>query len=177
MHAVRSPTAAGRTRLSALLLCLALTGAWLLNSVRADSVSTAQLMVVTDNGAILAQITMPEGARWCLGWNHSVRHFTVLDCYHHRAGNMELERSHQPDFAAGLGYTEGRGELISDGEGGYWIENINEPVPGNRYVLRVGSQQVDHRLLWQRDGEAYRLSLSERAAGERVTLQLIKLDS
>lgn len=177
MRVLRSPTAAGRTRLSALLLCVALAGAWLLDHARADSVSEAQLMVVAESGAILAQITMPEGARWCLGWNHSVRHFTVLDCYRHRAGNMELERSHQPDFAAGLGYTEGRGELVSDGEGGYWIENINEPVPGNHYVLRVGSPQVDHRLLWQRDGKAYRLSLSERAAGERVTLQLTKLDS
>src|SRR5690554_6884475 len=177
MYAVRRPTAAGRTRLSVLLLCLALASASILDSARANSVSDAQLVVITDKGAILAQITMPEGARWCLGWNHSVRHFTVLDCYHHRAGNMELERSHQPDFAAGLGYTEGRGELVSDGEGGYWIENINEPVPGNRYVLRVGSPQVDHRLLWQRGGKAYRLSLSERAAGERVTLQLTKLDS
>ncbi|NLC21585.1 MAG: DUF1850 domain-containing protein [Halomonadaceae bacterium] len=177
MHAVRSPTAAGRTRLSALLFCIVFTGAWLLNSARAESISDAQLVVTSDNGAILAQIAMPEGARWCLGWNHSVRHFTVLDCYRHRAGNMELERSHQPDFAAGLGYTEGRGELASDGQGGYWIENINEPVPGNHYVLRVGSRQVDHRLLWQRDGKACRLSLSERAAGERVTLQLTKLDS
>jgi|SRR5690554_898670 len=177
MHAVRSPTAAGRTRLSALLFCLALAGVWIPDRARADSASDAYLVVTSDNGATLAQIAMPEGARWCLGWNHSVRHFTVLDCYRHRAGNMELERSHQPDFAAGLGYTEGRGELVSDGEGGYWIENINEPVPGNHYVLRVGSPQVDHRLLWQRGGKAYRLSLSERAAGERVILQLTKLDS
>ncbi|KAA0013276.1 DUF1850 domain-containing protein [Billgrantia pellis] len=112
--------------------------------------------------------------RWCLGWNHSVKKFPVLDCYRYQEGRMVLERSHQPDFAAGLGHTLGRGVQVSDGQGGYWIEDIDEPVPGDRYTLRVGSPIVDHRLLWQAEGNEHRVSLSELAAGERVTLQLRK---
>lgn len=81
---------------------------------------------------------------------------------------MILERSHQPDFAAGLGHIPGRGTQKSDGKGGYWIENINEPVPGNRYLLRVGSASVDHRIIWNDSV----ISLSNSAAGERVTIQL-----
>lgn len=79
-----------------------------------------------------------------------------------------LERSHQPDFAAGLGHIPGRGVQVSDGEGGYWIEDIDEPVPGNRYLLRVGSKDVNHRIVWHDKVT----SLSASVAGERVTIQL-----
>ena len=81
---------------------------------------------------------------------------------------MLLHSSHQPDFAAGLGYLEGRGTLSSDDRGGYLITDINEPVPGNALTLRVGSPAVNHRLV--HDGEE--ISLSEIAAGRRVTLRL-----
>ncbi|SDN42466.1 DUF1850 domain-containing protein [Vreelandella arcis] len=130
------------------------------------------LVVTNEQGEQLFQTAMPEGARWCMQWHHSVEKFAVLDCYRNHAGDMLLERSHQPDFAAGLGHIYGRGEQVSDGQGGYWIEHIDEPVPGNQYVLRVGSPAVDHRLVWQRDGETQSFSLSRRAAGERVTLHL-----
>ncbi|WP_346795649.1 DUF1850 domain-containing protein [Halomonas sp. Bachu 37] len=139
---------------------------------------TASHLVVTDeHGERLVALAMPPGARWCVGWNHSVKGFPVHDCYRNVAGDMVLERSHQPDFAAGLGHIYGRGEQLSDGRGGYWIEHIDEPVPGNRYVLRVGSKEVDHRLLWQEDGTSRVHSLSAEAAGQRVTLQLIKPDN
>ncbi|KPQ20253.1 MULTISPECIES: DUF1850 domain-containing protein [unclassified Halomonas] len=151
------------------LTCSPLAGA---ESSSAPANASAYLLVTDEQGEPLFQTAMPEGARWCLQWHHSVKKFAVLDCYRNHAGVMELERSHQPDFAAGLGHTQGRGEQLSDGEGGYWIEGIDEPVPGNRYALRVGALAVDHRLVWQRDGEAKSFSLSRRAAGERVTLQL-----
>lgn len=132
----------------------------------------AVLEVISDEDESLVSIPILEGERWCLGWNHSVAGFPVLDCYRHVDGEMWLERSHQPDFAAGLGHVEGRGVQVSDGQGGYWIESIDEPVPGNRYVLRVGSKEVDHRLLWHDDSGERQVSLSAMAAGERVTLQL-----
>ena len=128
----------------------------------------SRLEVLDDRGQALVTLPMPEGERWCLEWNHSVTGVRVQDCYRHRHGKMVLERSHQPDFAAGLGHVPGRGRQVSDGQGGYWIEEIDEPVPGNRYRLRVGSEKVDHRLLH----EGRRISLSERAAGERVTIRL-----
>lgn len=141
-----------------------------------DSTPEAQLAVLDAAGETLAKIPLESGMRWCLGWNHSVKKFPVLDCYRYHQGRMVLERSHQPDFAAGLGHSPGRGEQVSDGQGGYWIENIDEPVPNDRYVLRVGSPAVDHRLLWQAQGAEHEVSLSEMAAGERVTLQLRKPD-
>ncbi|AMD00307.1 hypothetical protein LOKO_03613 [Halomonas chromatireducens] len=167
---VRQAMASGRTTLSALML-------WALWFGPAVAAGGQWLEVRSVEDELLLRVPMPEGDRWCLGWNHSVRHFPVLDCYRHHQGRMELERSHQPDFAAGLGHSQGRGEQVSDGKGGYWIENIHEPVPGNRYVLRVGSPEVDHRLVWQRDGETNRISLSDIAAGQRVTIQLNMLDN
>lgn len=131
-----------------------------------------RLAVVTDQGDILVDAAVPPEGRWCIKWQHSVEHFTVLDCYRNVAGTMQLERSHQPDFAAGLGHIFGRGVQVSDGEGGYWINDINEPVAHNRYVLRVGSRAVNHRVVWP-DGEHPTVSLSENAAGQRVTLQLL----
>ncbi|MFY0989842.1 DUF1850 domain-containing protein [Halomonas sp. C05BenzN] len=127
-----------------------------------------RLEVRGDDGRLIAALPMLEGEAWCLEWNHSVAGFPVLDCYRHRDGRMVLERSHLPDFAAGLDHIPGRGRQVSDGEGGYWIEEIDEPVPGNRYRLRVGSPEVNHRLLH----EGRRLSLSDQAAGERVTIHL-----
>ncbi|MBF8222018.1 DUF1850 domain-containing protein [Halomonas sp. 328] len=128
----------------------------------------ARLAVIDEHGDTLLNLPMPEGAGWCLAWNHSVAGFPVHDCYRHQRGRMVLERSHLPDFAAGLDHIPGRGRQVSDGRGGYWIEAIDEPVPGNAYRLRVGSPRVDHRLLFQ----GQRISLSDIAAGERVTIRL-----
>jgi hypothetical protein len=57
---------------------------------------------------------------------------------------------------------------VSDGQGGYWILDIDEPVPGDAYVLRPGAGAVDHRL---RVGDQT-VSLSARAARERVRIAL-----
>ena len=122
----------------------------------------------------LITISMPQGAQWCVKWNHSVARFAVLDCYGNVAGRMVLERSHQPDFAAGLGHVLGRGVQVSDGEGGYWIKGIDEPVPGNRYALRVGAMRVNHRLVWPAQAPVESFSISEQAAGERVMIRLQK---
>ncbi|WP_254275652.1 DUF1850 domain-containing protein [Halomonas sp. 3H] len=145
---------------AALLLCLL--------PVSGLAAAEGWLEVHADDGRLIAALPMPEGEAWCLEWNHSVAGFPVLDCYRHRDGRMVLERSHLPDFAAGLDHIPGRGRQVSDGEGGYWIEELDEPVPGNRYRLRVGSPEVNHRLLH----EGRRLSLSDQAAGERVTIHL-----
>ena len=122
----------------------------------------------TDTGAELARLDMPEGAGWCVLWNHSVQGFPVADCYENRGGRMVLTRSHQPDFAAGLGHIPGRGRQVSDGAGGYRIEAIDEPVPGDAYVLRPGGPAVDHRIA----AETGTVSLSALAERERVTVAL-----
>ncbi|MDR9440028.1 MAG: DUF1850 domain-containing protein [Halomonas sp.] len=154
---------AGRAWLPALLLCAGLAAGN--PAVAADQ---ARLEVLDAGGERLVSLSMPEGEGWCLEWNHSVEGFPVLDCYRHRQGRMVLERSHLPDFAAGLDHIPGRGRQVSDGEGGYWIEAIDEAVPGNAYRLRVGAMRVNHRLVV--DGE--RISLSRLAENQPVTVRL-----
>lgn len=126
------------------------------------------LTATLPDGSEIARLVIPDGAGWCVLWNHSVQGFPVEDCYENRAGRMVLVRSHQPDFAAGLGHLLGRGRQVSDGEGGYWIEDIDEPVAGNAYVLRPGSMAVNHTLRSASD----EVSLSAVAAHARVRIAL-----
>ncbi|MGR3464921.1 DUF1850 domain-containing protein [Limimaricola sp.] len=128
----------------------------------------AALTATLSDGTELARFSVPSGGEWCVLWRHSVQGFEVADCYENRDGSMVLMRSHQPDFAAGLGHIPGRGTQASDGAGGYWITGIDEPVPGGAYVLRAGSMAVDHRL----SAGGTTVSLSERAARRRVRIAL-----
>lgn len=135
----------------------------------ATGAGAATVEVVDADGSSLLAFAVRADDRWCLVWNHSVAGFTVRDCFVFRPPAMVLDSSHQPDFAAGLGHFEGRGTLRSDGAGGYRIEDIDEPVPGNRLNLRVGSRAVDHRIEF---GGA-RYSLSEQAANRLVVIRLV----
>jgi hypothetical protein len=128
----------------------------------------ADLTARLQDGTEIARLRVDDGSGWCVLWRHSVQGFEVEDCYENQDGRMVLVRSHQPDFAAGLGHIPGRGRQVSDGAGGYWILGIDEPVPANAYVLRPGSMAVDHRLRTE-DAE---VSLSKRAAHERVWIAL-----
>ena len=128
----------------------------------------AELTARLFDGTEIARVKIAAGDGWCVLWRHSVQGFEVEDCYENRGGRMVLVRSHQPDFAAGLGHIPGRGRQVSDGAGGYWILDIDEPVPGDAYVLRAGSMAVDHRL--QAGDEE--ISLSAQAARRRVRIAL-----
>ena len=139
--------------------CLAL----LLSAAQAGT-----LTATLPDGTEIARLPVPEGAGWCVLWHHSVKGFEIEDCYENREGRMVLVRSHLPDFAAGLDHIPGRGRQVSDGAGGYWILDIDEPVPGNAYVLRPGLGPVDHRL---RVGHET-VSLSAAAPRARVRIAL-----
>lgn len=130
------------------------------------------LVATRANGDVIARFDVPDGAAWCVLWNHSVVGFPVSDCYENRGGRMVLVWSHLPDFAAGLDHIPGRGRQVTDGEGGYFILDIDEPVPGNAYVLRPGTGAVDHRL---RRGDRV-ISLSAAAPRERVRIALMGTD-
>ena len=116
----------------------------------------------------LLQLDLAENTTWQLLWNHSVTGILVSDYYAYKEGQMMLTDSHTPSFDAGLGHIPGRGRLESDGNHGYWIREIDEPVVGNAYALRVGSEEINHRI--EHAGEVY--SLSDLAAGERVILRI-----
>lgn len=155
MTALMKAADRGRAARLALLLLVTVFCLWLAVPVIAQEKSPGQaknsagwwLQVVGPDSKLLVSFPVPDGAGWCLAWNHSVEGFTVHDCYRNQAGQMLLERSHLPDFAAGLDHIPGRGRQVSDGQGGYWIEELNEPVAGGRYRLRVGSDKVNHRLV------------------------------
>lgn len=135
-----------------------------------STVAEADTLTATrvDTGETLATFDVPEGFGWCILWHHSVQGFEVSDCYENREGRMVLVRAHLPDFAAGLGHIPGRGVQISDDMGGYFIEDINEVVPNNAYILRPGAGLVDHRISM---GETV-VSLSAVAARARVRIAL-----
>ena len=133
----------------------------------------ADLVARLPDGTELARLAVPEGAGWCVLWHHSVKGFEVADCYVNRAGRMVLDHAHLPDFAAGLDHVPGRGRQVSDGRGGYFILGIDEPVPGNAYVLRPGAGAVDHRL---QVGAAV-VSLSALAPRARVRIALERTDT
>jgi hypothetical protein len=146
--------------LSALLLLL----------LSLDSALASDLLVTAEDGTEIARLPAPDGTGWCVLWNHSVQGFPVTDCFENRAGRMVLVRSHQPDFAAGLGHIPGRGRQVSDGDGGYWIVDIDEAIPGDALVLRPGRDAVDHRL---RLGETT-VPLSAARPRARVRIALVE---
>ena len=133
------------------------------------SAAADALIATREDGTEIARFDVPQGTEWCVLWNHSVKGFAVSDCYENQAGRMVLVHAHLPDFAAGLDHIPGRGRQVSDGQGGYFILDINEPVPGNAYVLRPGRGPVDHRL---QVGDAI-VSLSAVAPRERVRIALL----
>lgn len=141
-----------------------LAPALLLKAIILVDAAAGTLSVTDKAGEELARI---DATAWCIVWNHSVKGFAVQDCYELHEDRMVLVRSHQPDFAAGLGHIPGRGRQTSDDRGGYWIEDIDEVVPGNCYRLRVGSASVDHRIV---TGNR-KISLSALAAGESVAIR------
>jgi len=133
-----------------------------------SAAQAARLTVSAVDGAPLIDQAVAEGETWCLLWNHSVAGFEVEDCFETRSGRMVLVRSHLPDFAAGLDHVPGRGRLVSDGQGGYWVEGIDEAVAGNAFIVRPGGPNVDHRI---RIRETV-YSLSAMAGGERLRIAL-----
>ncbi len=134
-----------------------------------NAAAQAVLAVSASDGAKMVELPLEEGQSWCLLWNHSVAGFTVRDCFVWQSPHLRLQSSHQPDFAAGLGHFQGRGQMRVADEGGYLIDCIDEKLPDNRLILRVGARTVDHRI---KIGDQI-ISLSERAAGERVGIQVV----
>jgi len=125
------------------------------------------LQVTGADGTLLAERAVPDGAEWCLRWNHSVTGGAVADCFGMEGGEMVLRRSYLHDYAAGLGDIPGRGRVRAAESGGYWIEGIDEPVAGGVLRLRVGARSVDQRLT----GPGWRIDLAPLGQGARVILR------
>lgn len=157
--------AAGRLpRVALQVLVLSASLAW-----AAPIAAEALLAVESPKGLVVGEMRFAPGQEICLSWSHSVTGGPVADCFENRDGKLMLTRSYLHDFAAGLGEVAGRGTIRPAMAGGYWIEGIDEVIPGNALVLRAGAPRVGHIL----QGGGQRLNLSARAAGARLVLRLI----
>lgn len=158
-------------RMASRICCLAGALLWVLMPMAGSAQSKAswQLAVFDSNQTRLARITLPDAGRWCLVWNHSVQGFPVTDCFQIEEDQLMLDSSLTPDFAAGLGYTSGRGTLKSDDQHGYRIVDMQVPIPNNHLWLRVGAISVNHRI----EAGSRLVSLSRLAADTLVEIRVM----
>jgi hypothetical protein len=114
---------------------------------------------------------MPVGEGWCVLWNHSVRAFRSRTATRTATTGWFWCGRTNPISPRASGISR-PGRQVSDGAGGYLILDIDEPVPGNAYMLRPGAGPVDHRLSV---GDTV-VSLSAVAPRERVRIELTEGD-
>ena len=130
----------------------------------------AELLVLSTEGDEILRLALRGDPTWEVRWVHSVAGIVVRDVFAWRDGRMLLTDSLTPRLdVAGLGHTPGRGELQDDGDGGYWIAGIDEPIPGNGYWLRAGSASAPTVLVHG----ASEYDLSSAYAGERLLLKVV----
>jgi hypothetical protein len=128
------------------------------------------LVVRTEAGAEVVRVPLRTDPTWEVRWVHSVAGIVVRDIYAWRDGRMLLTDSLTPLLdVAGLGHTPGRGTLRDDGDGGFWIADIDERVPGDAYVLRVGSPRAPTVLVHG----ASEFDLSAEHAGARLRIEVV----
>jgi hypothetical protein len=121
-------------------------------------------------GEAVLELSLVRTPRWDILWRHSVTGMTVRDSYGYVEGRLLLLESAVPQLdAAGLGDVPGRGRLEGDGAGGAVLRDLNEPIAGNGYWLRVGSSRAPTVLVHA--GRRY--DLSREHAGERLWLEVV----
>lgn len=127
------------------------------------------LIVVDEGGAEVLRLPLRGDPTWEVRWTHSVASIVVRDIYAWRDGRMVLTDSLSPYLdVAGLGHVEGRGDLRDDGDGGAWIADIDEPVQGNAYWLRVGDHPAS--VVMVHGSRAF--DLSRDHAGQRLHIRV-----
>lgn len=94
-------------------------------------------------GETIARVPLRDEPTWEIRWRHSVAGIVIRDVFAWRDGQMLLTDTLTPQLdVAGLGHTPGRGTLRDDGAGGYWIADMDEPIRGNAYWVRIGSERA-----------------------------------
>ncbi len=137
------------------------------SSAKADTTAGPWLVVSTATGETILRLPLIDEPSWEVHWVHSVAGILVRDSFLWKDGTMLLTDSRTPRLdVAGLGHIEGRGVMKSDGAGGYWIADLDEPIPGNAYTIRIGSSFAPTTIVHA--GASY--SLTDEHAGERATI-------
>jgi hypothetical protein len=128
-----------------------------------------ELLVSTSDGAEVLRVPLRTDPTWEVRWTHSVAGIVVRDIFAWRDERMLLTDTLTPQLdVAGLGHIPGRGDLRDDGDGGYWIAEIDEPIEGGSYVLRVGGERAPTVLVHG----AREFDLTSTHAGQRLRLEV-----
>jgi hypothetical protein len=99
--------------------------------------------VGTDKAVVKIPLSWDEKFKIC--YMHSVDIKPVCEVFSLKKDHgVFLEEMYFVMFGAGMGHWEGHGRVVGDGEW-TWIKDIKKPV-GN-FLLRVGLQGVDHKLI------------------------------
>ena len=109
-------------------------------------------------------VPLEPGEGFTLHYRHSVDGAPIWEEHSvDAAGNIYVEEERCVMFGAGMGHWPGRGRLTS--RGGYQVIEGIHAATGN-FILRVGSRDVGHAIIW-RTG---RMNLSALAAGRAVVV-------
>jgi hypothetical protein len=130
-----------------------------------------RLRVVTAAEEVVVDVPLGEDGTWELVWTHSVAQVQVRDSFAWRRSMMWLTDHRTPYLdIAGLGHTPGSGELRDDGEGGYWIADIDLRLAGDVHRFIIGSAFAPTTLLHA--GRVHDLSASH--PGVRARIEVIE---
>ncbi|MBU0616556.1 MAG: DUF1850 domain-containing protein [Planctomycetes bacterium] len=123
-------------------------------------------LVITpkDGGEPILALPLEPGERFTLHYIHSVDRAPIWEEHSaDRDGNICVEEERFVMFGAGMGHWPGHGTLTSRGPYQV-IENIHAPI--GEFILRVGTNGVDHTIIWR----GKHMNLSRIAAGRAVVV-------
>lgn len=100
---------------------------------------------------------------------HSVDRLPIVEHYRRDRNGLVQTETRLLSFGAGTGHIEGQGTVTEDGP---WtvITGLNRPI--GRLRQRIGSEAVDHTLIWR--GCSWRLS--QRFSGEVLIIEATRLN-
>jgi len=132
------------------------------------SVPRTPWLVIEDvkGGKKVAVFPLKWGEKFEICYVHSVDRKPVCEIFSLRKGmGLVLHETYFKMFGAGMGHWEGHGYVV--GEGGWIkIKGINKPL--GKFLLRVGSQGVDHTLSLR----GKKINLTEKAEGRLVEVRM-----
>ncbi len=130
-----------------------------------------QLVVVTEAGEELVRVSLKTDPTWEYVWTHSVAQVRVRDVFAWRDGTMRLTDQFTPYLdIAGLGHTPGRGTMRDDGDGGYWLADLDVPIAGNVHRFIIGTERAPSTLVHA--GRSF--ELSETHPGVHARIEVIE---
>ena len=136
-------------------------------SAIATDQDAVQQLVVSDfsTAEVIASLKVQAGNRFTIRYIHSVDKTPVFEEFRlDREKGLVLEKTWFKMFGAGLGHWPGHGDLSQDSE---WItiDNIEQPL--GSFILRIGSLNVGHTIIYRQQT----INLSSCAPGARALVE------